>query len=92
MASPIDGRDRFREALDIVGNVEHREAVPLVTDVRIEIHRMHYEILAFNRGYPTHPYCPVIQHPPPDLEDRAVGVTDQVQVLSNNTWRRWHMP
>jgi len=66
--------------MDIVGNIEHREAAQPVTDVGIEIDPMHYEILAFNRGYPTHLDRPIIEHPAnplPDIRERAIGVIDQ---------------
>jgi len=70
---PTDGRDRFREALASVGNMEHREAAALATDVGIEIDPRRYEILASNGGYPTHLDCPVIEHPGNPLPDLRGG-------------------
>lgn len=52
---PINGRDRFREARDLVGNMDHREAAQLAADAGIDLLiPMHYEMFASNRGYPAH--------------------------------------
>jgi L-ascorbate 6-phosphate lactonase len=50
---PINGRDPRREARDIVGNLSEREAAWLAhaIDASIVV-PMHYEMFAFNRGYP----------------------------------------
>ena len=52
---PINGRDHFREAAGIVGNLDHREAARLAADARIDVLvPMHYDTFASNRGYPSH--------------------------------------
>jgi L-ascorbate metabolism protein UlaG (beta-lactamase superfamily) len=52
---PINGRDREREALGIVGNLSEREAGWLAKEIgaRVVI-PMHYDLFARNRGYPAH--------------------------------------
>jgi L-ascorbate metabolism protein UlaG (beta-lactamase superfamily) len=52
---PINGRDHFREAAGIVGNLDHREAACLAADARVDVLvPMHYDTFASNRGYPSH--------------------------------------
>jgi L-ascorbate 6-phosphate lactonase len=52
---PINGRDHFREAAGIVGNLDHREAARLAADAGIDvIVPMHYDTFATNLGYPAH--------------------------------------
>jgi L-ascorbate metabolism protein UlaG (beta-lactamase superfamily) len=52
---PINGRDHFREAAGIVGNLDHREAAQLAADAGVELLvPMHYDTFATNRGYPSH--------------------------------------
>lgn len=52
---PINGRDHFREAAGIVGNLDHREAARLAADARVDVLvPMHYDTFASNRGYPAH--------------------------------------
>lgn len=52
---PINGRDHFREAAGIVGNLDHREAAQLAADVGVDLLvPMHYDTFATNRGYPSH--------------------------------------
>jgi L-ascorbate 6-phosphate lactonase len=52
---PINGRDHFREAAGIVGNLDHREAARLAADARVDVLvPMHYDTFASNRGYPSH--------------------------------------
>jgi L-ascorbate 6-phosphate lactonase len=51
---PINGRDFFREGeLNIVGNMDFREAARLATDIGAQVLvPMHWELFAHNRGYP----------------------------------------
>ena len=52
---PINGRDHFREAAGIVGNLDHREAARLAADAKVDVLvPMHYDAFASNRGYPSH--------------------------------------
>jgi L-ascorbate metabolism protein UlaG (beta-lactamase superfamily) len=52
---PINGRDHFREAAGIVGNLDHREAARLAADAGVDVLvPMHYDTFASNRGYPSH--------------------------------------
>jgi len=52
---PINGRDHFREAAGIVGNLDHREAARLAADAKVDVLvPMHYDTFATNRGYPSH--------------------------------------
>jgi L-ascorbate metabolism protein UlaG (beta-lactamase superfamily) len=52
---PINGRDYFREAAGIVGNLDHREAARLAADAKVDVLvPMHYDAFASNRGYPSH--------------------------------------
>ena len=52
---PINGRDHFREAAGIVGNLDHREAARLAADAHVDVLvPMHYDTFASNRGYPSH--------------------------------------
>ncbi|HEV8671632.1 MAG TPA: MBL fold metallo-hydrolase [Candidatus Limnocylindria bacterium] len=52
---PINGRDHYREAAGIVGNLDHREAAQLAADAGVELLvPMHYDTFATNRGYPSH--------------------------------------
>lgn len=52
---PINGRDHFREAAGIVGNLDHREAARLAEDIGADLLvPMHYDTFAANQGYPAH--------------------------------------
>jgi len=52
---PINGRDHYREAAGIVGNLDHREAARLAADAKVDVLvPMHYDTFASNRGYPSH--------------------------------------
>jgi L-ascorbate metabolism protein UlaG (beta-lactamase superfamily) len=52
---PINGRDHFREAAGVVGNLDHREAARLASDANVDtLVPMHYDAFASNRGYPAH--------------------------------------
>jgi L-ascorbate 6-phosphate lactonase len=64
---PINGRDRYREAQNIVGNMDHREAAELATAVGVDLLiPMHYDMFAINRGFPAH-LVDVVQRYYPDL-------------------------
>jgi L-ascorbate metabolism protein UlaG (beta-lactamase superfamily) len=50
---PINGRDRFREAANLVGNIDHREAALLAAAARVDLLvPMHWDMFATNRGFP----------------------------------------
>jgi L-ascorbate metabolism protein UlaG (beta-lactamase superfamily) len=51
---PINGRDFFRELdLNIVGNMDFREAARLANDIGVDVLvPMHWELFAHNRGFP----------------------------------------
>lgn len=52
---PINGRDHFREAAGVVGNMDHREAARLADEAGVEILvPMHYDTFAQNLGFPAH--------------------------------------
>jgi L-ascorbate metabolism protein UlaG (beta-lactamase superfamily) len=52
---PINGRDPEREAKDIVGNLNEREAAWLAHEIGAEVLLpMHHDLFARNRGYPAH--------------------------------------
>jgi L-ascorbate metabolism protein UlaG (beta-lactamase superfamily) len=52
---PINGRDHFREAAGIVGNMDHREAAQLAADAGVDLLvPMHYDTFPQNLGYPAH--------------------------------------
>ena len=52
---PINGRDHFREAAGIVGNMDHREAARLADDAGVDVLvPMHYDTFPQNLGYPAH--------------------------------------
>jgi L-ascorbate metabolism protein UlaG (beta-lactamase superfamily) len=52
---PINGRDHFREAAGIVGNMDHREAARLADDAGVDVLvPMHYETFPQNLGFPAH--------------------------------------
>jgi L-ascorbate metabolism protein UlaG (beta-lactamase superfamily) len=52
---PINGRDHYREAAGIVGNLDHREAATLAADAGADVLvPMHYDMFAGNQGYPAH--------------------------------------
>jgi L-ascorbate metabolism protein UlaG (beta-lactamase superfamily) len=51
---PINGRDPEREARNIVGNLNEREAAWLAREIRADLLvPMHYDVFARNRGYPA---------------------------------------
>jgi len=50
---PINGRDPVREAANIVGNLDHREAALLAAAARVELLvPMHWDMFEANRGFP----------------------------------------
>jgi L-ascorbate metabolism protein UlaG (beta-lactamase superfamily) len=50
---PINGRDRDREALGIVGNLDEREAIELAAAAGVDLLvPMHWDMFAANRGSP----------------------------------------
>lgn len=50
---PINGRDAAREAENIVGNMDHREAALLAAAAGVELLvPMHWDMFAGNRGFP----------------------------------------
>jgi L-ascorbate 6-phosphate lactonase len=50
---PINGRDPVREAQNVVGNLDHREAALLAAAAGIELLvPMHWDMFAANRGFP----------------------------------------
>jgi L-ascorbate 6-phosphate lactonase len=52
---PINGRDPRREAANVVGNMDHREAALLAAAAGAELLvPMHWDMFAGNRGYPDH--------------------------------------
>jgi L-ascorbate 6-phosphate lactonase len=52
---PINGRDHYREAAGIVGNMDHREAARLAEDAGIDVLvPMHYDTFPGNLGFPAH--------------------------------------
>jgi L-ascorbate metabolism protein UlaG (beta-lactamase superfamily) len=52
---PINGRDHFREAAGIVGNMDHREAAQLAEGAGVELLvPMHYDTFPQNLGFPSH--------------------------------------
>jgi L-ascorbate metabolism protein UlaG (beta-lactamase superfamily) len=52
---PINGRDHFREAAGIVGNMDHREAARLADDAGVDVLvPMHYDTFPQNLGFPAH--------------------------------------
>jgi L-ascorbate metabolism protein UlaG (beta-lactamase superfamily) len=52
---PINGRDHFREAAGIVGNMDHREAARLAADAGVDVLvPMHYDTFTQNLGFPAH--------------------------------------
>lgn len=64
---PINGRDRFREDQNIVGNMDHREAAELAARVGVGLLiPMHYDMFAGNPGFPAH-LVDVVQRQHPDL-------------------------
>jgi L-ascorbate 6-phosphate lactonase len=52
---PINGRDAAREARNIVGNLDHREAANVADGIGAELLvPMHYDMFAYNLGFPAH--------------------------------------
>jgi L-ascorbate metabolism protein UlaG (beta-lactamase superfamily) len=52
---PINGRDRQREAHNIVGNMDHRDAAALAAALGVELLvPMHHDMFAGNLGFPAH--------------------------------------
>ena len=52
---PINGRDHYRESRNIVGNMDHREAVRLAAGAGAALLvPMHYDMFPINLGYPAH--------------------------------------
>lgn len=52
---PINGRDYYREAKDLVGNMDEREAVQTAATAGIDLLvPMHYDMFKFNLGFPGH--------------------------------------
>jgi L-ascorbate 6-phosphate lactonase len=51
---PINGRDGYREAQGLVGNLTEHEAALLATEMGADLLiPIHYELFAHNRGYPA---------------------------------------
>jgi L-ascorbate 6-phosphate lactonase len=51
---PINGRDGYREAQGLVGNLTEHEAALLATEIGADVLiPIHYELFAHNRGYPA---------------------------------------
>lgn len=52
---PINGRDHYREAQNLVGNMDHREAVRLAAEAGAGLLvPMHFDMFAANLGDPAH--------------------------------------
>src|SRR5712692_3778313 len=52
---PINGRDHFREAAGVVGNMDHREAARLAADAGVDVLvQIHYDTFPQNLGFPAH--------------------------------------
>jgi len=52
---PINGRDYFREAQNLVGNMNPREAADLTAKIGADLLvPMHYDMFVSNLGYPAH--------------------------------------
>lgn len=52
---PINGRDHFREAAGVVGNMDHREAARLAAEAGVDVLvPMHYDTFPQNLGFPAH--------------------------------------
>lgn len=52
---PINGRDQRREHLNLVGNMDHRDAAHVAADAGVElIIPIHYDMFPGNEGYPAH--------------------------------------
>ncbi len=52
---PINGRDHFREAAGVVGNMDHREAARLADEAGVDVLvPMHYDTFPQNLGFPAH--------------------------------------
>jgi L-ascorbate 6-phosphate lactonase len=52
---PINGRDHYREAQNLVGNLDHREAVRFTAVIGAGLLvPMHYDMFPTNLGYPAH--------------------------------------
>jgi L-ascorbate 6-phosphate lactonase len=50
---PINGRDPVREADNVVGNLDHREAALLAAAAGVDLLvPMHWDMFAGNRGFP----------------------------------------
>ena len=70
---PINGRDRFREAQDLVGNMDHREAAQLAAEAGVDLLiPMHYEMFPSNLGYPAH-LVDLVQRAHPGLNVMVPG-------------------
>jgi L-ascorbate 6-phosphate lactonase len=55
MLLPINGRDPVREAANLVGNLDHREAALLAHAAGADLLvPMHWDMFATNRGFPDH--------------------------------------
>lgn len=62
---PINGRDYFREAQNLVGNMNPREAADLTAEIGAGLLvPMHYDMFASNLGYPAHAVQMVRQYHP----------------------------
>jgi L-ascorbate metabolism protein UlaG (beta-lactamase superfamily) len=70
---PINGRDRFREAQDLVGNMDHREAAQLAAEAGVDLLvPMHYEMFPSNLGFPAH-LVEIVRRNYPDLNVLVPG-------------------
>jgi L-ascorbate 6-phosphate lactonase len=62
---PINGRDYFREAQDLVGNMDPRDAAELASRIDADLLvPMHYDMFPHNLGYPDHLVQLVVQDHP----------------------------
>jgi len=62
---PINGRDHYREASGVVGNMDHREAALVAAEAGVDLLvPMHYDTFPNNLGYPAHLVDVVGRHYP----------------------------
>lgn len=52
---PINGRDQRREGLNLVGNMDYRDAAHVAADAEVDLLiPIHYDMFPGNEGYPAH--------------------------------------
>lgn len=52
---PINGRDQRREAVNLVGNMDHRDAAFVAAEALVDLLiPIHYDMFPGNEGYPAH--------------------------------------